>query len=48
MMKLAGIRAKRGYKTHPGFKGGRLSHVAPNRLDRQFDGKRFETFAVYL
>lgn len=37
LMKLAGIRAKRGYKTHPGFKGAQPSHVAPNRLDRRFE-----------
>jgi transposase InsO family protein len=30
-------RAERGYKRHPGFKGGMVSHVAPNVLDRQFE-----------
>lgn len=37
IMKMAGIRSQRGYKRHPGFKGGGISHVAPNTLDRQFD-----------
>ncbi len=37
IMKAAGIRSQRGYKRHPGFKGGMASHVAPNTLDRQFE-----------
>ena len=37
LMKLACIKSKRGYKTHPGFKGGKVSNAAPNTLDRQFD-----------
>lgn len=37
LMRLAGLKSKRGYKTHPGFKGGKVSHVAPNTLDRQFN-----------
>ena len=37
IMKNAGIRSQRGYKRHPGFKGGKVSHVAPNALDRQFE-----------
>lgn len=36
-MKAAGIRSQRGYNRHPGFKGGLVSHVAPNVLDRQFE-----------
>ena len=37
IMKAAGIRSQRGYKRHPGFKGGKISHVAPNILERQFE-----------
>lgn len=37
IMKAADIRSQRGYKRHPGFKGGMISHVAPNTLDRQFE-----------
>lgn len=37
IMKAADIRSQRGYKRHPGFKGGMVSHVAPNVLDRQFE-----------
>lgn len=37
IMKQAGIRSQRGYKRHPGFKGGGVSHVAPNTLARQFE-----------
>jgi putative transposase len=36
IMRSAGIRSQRGYKRHPGFKGGNASHIAPNTLDRQF------------
>ena len=37
IMRKAGIRSQRGYKRHRGFKGGGLSHVAPNTLDRVFE-----------
>ena len=37
IMKAAGIRSQRGYKRHPGFKSGGISHVAPNTLKRGFD-----------
>lgn len=37
IMREAGIRSQRGYKRHKGFKGGDLSHVAPNTLDREFE-----------
>jgi len=37
LMQAADIRSHRGYKRHPGFKGGQISHVAPNTLDRQFE-----------
>ena len=37
LMKAADIRSQRGYKRHPGFKGGKPSQVAPNTLDREFD-----------
>ncbi|MBN4058207.1 IS3 family transposase, partial [Mariprofundus ferrooxydans] len=37
IMKEAGIRSQRGYKKHPGFKGGGVSHIAPNTLNRQFE-----------
>ena len=37
LMRAADIRSHRGYKRHPGFKGGNLSAVAPNTLDRQFE-----------
>ncbi len=36
VMSNAGIQAQRGYKRHRGFKGGDLSHVAPNTLNRDF------------
>lgn len=36
LMKLAGIQSNRGYRRHPGFKGGKVSNVAPNTLDREF------------
>ena len=37
IMKEAGICSQRGYKRHLGFKGGGVSHVAPNTLARQFE-----------
>lgn len=37
IMRTEGIRSQRGYKRHKGFKGGNVSHVAPNRLARQFE-----------
>ena len=37
LMKAADIRSQRGYKRHPGFKGGKPSQVAPNTLDREFE-----------
>lgn len=37
IMKAAGICSQRGYKRHPGFKGGQTSHVAPNTLERKFE-----------
>ncbi|MDA7774211.1 IS3 family transposase [Pseudomonadales bacterium] len=37
IMREADIRSQRGYKRHRGFKGGGLSHVAPNILDREFE-----------
>ena len=37
IMKAAGIRSQRGYKKHPGFKGGKTHHIAPNILDRRFE-----------
>lgn len=37
IMREAGIASQRGYKRHPGFKGGGVSHVAPNTLERQFE-----------
>jgi len=36
IMQAANIQSKRGYKRHPGFKGGKQAHVAPNTLDREF------------
>jgi len=36
IMRGAGIRSLRGYNSHRGFKGGGISHVAPNTLVRQF------------
>lgn len=30
------IKAVRGYRRHPGFKGGKAHHVAPNTLNREF------------
>jgi putative transposase len=32
-----GDSPQRGYKRHRGFKGGDLSHVAPNLLNREFE-----------
>jgi len=37
LMRQANIRAVRGYKRHPGFKGGKANTAAPNTLDRAFD-----------
>ena len=37
LMRQANIRAVRGYKRHPGFKGGKANTAAPNTLDRTFD-----------
>ena len=37
IMRVAGIHSLRGYKKHRGFKGGDLSLVAPNTLERQFE-----------
>ena len=37
LAKLAGIKAQIGYKRRPGSSGGKLSGVAANILDRQFD-----------
>lgn len=37
IMREAGISSQRGYKRHPGFKGGKVSHIAPNTLERQFE-----------
>ncbi|MFT5674360.1 MAG: putative transposase [Paraglaciecola sp.] len=37
IMREAGIRSQRGYKRLRGFKGGDMSHVAPNILDREFE-----------
>jgi putative transposase len=36
IMQNEGISSQRGYKRHPGFKGGDQSHVAPNTLARSF------------
>ncbi len=36
IMQLEGMKAIRGYRRHPGFKGGAISHVAPNTLNRGF------------
>ncbi len=38
IMNTAGIRSQRGCKSHPGFKGGKTSQVAPNLLDRPVSG----------
>lgn len=37
LMKGEGLRAQVGYGRRPRPRGGRVSTVAPNRLDRQFD-----------
>ncbi len=37
IMREENIRSQRGYKRHKGFKGGNVSMVAPNTLDRQFE-----------
>ena len=37
IMHQHGIHSHRGYKKHKGFKGGDLSQVAPNTLDREFE-----------
>jgi len=36
IMRNEGIRAIRGYRRHPGFKGGRQHQAAPNTLNREF------------
>jgi putative transposase len=37
IMREASIHSQLGYKRHRGFKGGDLSHVALNILDREFE-----------
>lgn len=37
IMQEHGIKSCRGYKKHPGFNGGGVSHVAPNTLNREFE-----------
>lgn len=46
LMRLTGIKAKRGYKTHPGFKGGQVSSVPPNTLNGAFDVEKPNTHWV--
>ncbi len=36
IMSTERIRSQRGYKRHPGFKGGKPAHIAPNTLNREF------------
>ena len=36
VMQSEGIRAVRGYRRHPGFKGGKHHPAAPNILSREF------------
>lgn len=36
VMKAAGIRSQRGYKRHKGFRAGKISCAADNKLSRQF------------
>lgn len=36
-MKQKGLQAQVGYGRHPQPRGGRVSTVAPNHSDRQFD-----------
>lgn len=40
IMQTEGIKAVRGYRRHPGFKGGHAHHVAPNTLNREFSVSR--------
>ena len=37
LMRLAGLRAQRGYKAPKGYYGGTVHPAAPNLLDRQFE-----------
>lgn len=37
IMRNSGIQSQRGYKKHRGFASGLRSHIADNKLDRQFD-----------
>lgn len=37
LMRAEGLRAERGYGRRPSVRGGQVSVVAPNRLDRQFN-----------
>lgn len=46
LMRQANIRAVRGYKRHPGFKGGKTNTVAPNTLDRTFDVDKPDSYWV--
>lgn len=39
-MKEAGLDSQRGYKKHPEFKGGGVSHVAQNTLNRQLENEQ--------
>lgn len=36
IMRVEGLRAVRGYRRHPGFKGGTYHPAAPNTLNREF------------
>ncbi len=40
IMKEAGLDSQRGYKKHPEFKGGGVSHVAQNTLNRQLENEQ--------
>ena len=46
LMRQANIRAERGYKRHPGFKGGKTNTAAPNTLDRTFDVDKPDSYWV--
>ncbi len=46
LMREASIRAVRGYKRHPGFKGGKTSTAAPNTLNREFTVDKPDCFWV--
>ena len=45
-MRQANIREVRGYKSQPGFNGGKANPAAPNTLDRVFSVSKPDCYWV--